>query len=124
VGEAPSVFSKNRDWLIKHDAVIEFFNEVLAIAQNRDWLHGETSVSTATLIQAWAEHKSFMRWDDSGRLQESQTQQRVASSSSTQPTVRFSAATSILLRPTAKFETGSCEEPLRCFIPRRNLCTA
>ena len=29
----PTVFTKNRERLIKHDAVIEFFNEVVAIAQ-------------------------------------------------------------------------------------------
>ena len=28
-----NMFSKNRERLIKHDAVIEFFNEVAAIAQ-------------------------------------------------------------------------------------------
>ncbi|AJG22585.1 Mobile element protein [Cupriavidus basilensis] len=37
----PTVFSKNRERLIRHDAVIEFFNEVLAIAQNKDWLSSE-----------------------------------------------------------------------------------
>lgn len=30
----PTVFTKNRERLVKHDAIIEFFNEVLAIAQN------------------------------------------------------------------------------------------
>ncbi|CAM3552409.1 transposase fragment (plasmid) [Cupriavidus taiwanensis LMG 19424] len=29
----PTVFTKNRARLIQHDAVIEFFNEVLALAQ-------------------------------------------------------------------------------------------
>lgn len=32
----PTVFTKNRERLIKHDAAIEFFNEVLAIAQNKN----------------------------------------------------------------------------------------
>ena len=61
----PSVFSKNRDRLIKHDAVIEFFNEVLAIAQKKDWLSGEHFSVDGTLIQAWAGHKSFVRKDGS-----------------------------------------------------------
>lgn len=60
----PSVFSKNRERLIKHDAVIEFFNEVLAIAQKKDWLSGEHFSVDGTLIKAWAGHKSFVRKDD------------------------------------------------------------
>jgi transposase len=31
----PTVFIRNRERLVKHDAVIEFFNEVLAIAQKK-----------------------------------------------------------------------------------------
>lgn len=60
----PTVFTKNRERLIKHDAVIEFFNEVLAIAQRKDWLSGEHFSVDGTLIQAWAGHKSFVRRDD------------------------------------------------------------
>jgi hypothetical protein len=59
----PSVFTKNRERLIKHDAVIEFFNEVLSIAQKKDWLSGEHFSVDGTLIQAWAGHKSFVRND-------------------------------------------------------------
>ncbi|CAG9187712.1 IS5 family transposase [Cupriavidus pinatubonensis] len=57
----PTVFTKNRERLIKHDAVIEFFNEVLAIAQKKNWLSGEHFSVDGTLIQAWAGHKSFVR---------------------------------------------------------------
>ena len=60
----PIVFTKNRERLIKHDAVIEFFNEVLAIAQQKAWLSGEHFSVDGTLIQAWAGHKSFVRRDD------------------------------------------------------------
>lgn len=63
----PTVFSKNRDRLIKHDAVIEFFNEVLAIAQKKDWLSSEHFSVDGTLIQAWAGHKSFVRKDGSDK---------------------------------------------------------
>lgn len=59
----PTVFTKNRERLIKHDAVIEFFNEVLAIAQKKSWLSGEHFSVDGTLIQAWAGHKSFVRKD-------------------------------------------------------------
>jgi hypothetical protein len=41
----PTVFSTNRERLIKHDAVIEFFNEVLAIAQKKDRLSGVTALA-------------------------------------------------------------------------------
>ncbi len=61
----PTVFTKNRERLIKHDAVIEFFNEVLAIAQKKNWLSGEHFSVDGTLIQAWAGHKSFVRKDGS-----------------------------------------------------------
>jgi transposase len=61
----PSVFSKNRERLIAHDAVIELFNEVLAIADKRGWLSGEHFSVDGTLIQAWAGHKSFVRRDGS-----------------------------------------------------------
>ena len=61
----PSVFSKNRERLIEHDAVIELFNEVLAIADQRGWLSGEHFSVDGTLIQAWAGHKSFVRRDGS-----------------------------------------------------------
>ena len=60
----PSVFTKNRERLIEHDAVIEFFNEVLKIADKKHWLSGEHFSVDGTLIQAWAGHKSFVRKDD------------------------------------------------------------
>ena len=37
----PTVFTKNRERLIAHDAVIELFNAVLAIAEKQNWLSGE-----------------------------------------------------------------------------------
>jgi transposase len=60
----PTVFTKNRERLIEHDAVIKFFNEVVAIAQQRDLLSGEHFSVDGTLIQAWAGHKSFVPRDD------------------------------------------------------------
>lgn len=55
----PTVFTKNRERLIRHDAVIELFNAVLAIAEQNQWLSGEHFSVDGTLIQAWAGHKSF-----------------------------------------------------------------
>jgi transposase len=61
----PTVFTKNRERLIKHDAVIELFNLVLQQAQAKDLLSGEHFSVDGTLIQAWAGHKSFVP-NDSG----------------------------------------------------------
>ena len=61
----PTVFTKNRERLIEHDAVIELFNEVLAIANKNEWLSGEHFSVDGTLIQAWAGHKSFQAKDGS-----------------------------------------------------------
>jgi transposase len=60
----PTVFSKNRERLIKHDAVIALFNLVLQQAQAKDLLSGEHFSVDGTLIQAWAGHKSFVPKDD------------------------------------------------------------
>ncbi|CAN0628038.1 protein of unknown function [Burkholderia multivorans] len=58
-----TVFTKNRERLIRHDAVIEFFNEVVALAEKKKLLSGEHFSVDGTLIQAWAGHKSFRRKD-------------------------------------------------------------
>lgn len=55
----PSVFSKNRERLIEHDAVIELFNQVLEMADEQELLSGEHFSVDGTLIDAWAGHKSF-----------------------------------------------------------------
>jgi len=62
----PTVFTKNRQRLIEHDAVVAFFNEVLAQAERRNWLSKEHFSVDGTLIQAWASHKSFMPKDEGG----------------------------------------------------------
>ena len=61
----PSVFSKNRERMIGHDAVIEFFNQIVQQAQEQQLLSGEHFSVDGTLIQAWAGHKSFVRKDGS-----------------------------------------------------------
>ena len=62
----PTVFTKNRQRLIEHDAVVAFFNEVLKQADKKKWLSKEHFSVDGTLIQAWAGHKSFVRKDDKG----------------------------------------------------------
>ena len=59
----PTVFSKNRERLIEHDAVIELFNQIVQQAQEQELLSGEHFSVDGTLIQAWAGHKSFVRKD-------------------------------------------------------------
>lgn len=61
----PTVFTKNRERLIEHDAVVAFFNEVVHTAKKKRWLSGEHFSVDGTLIQAWASHKSFVRKDGS-----------------------------------------------------------
>jgi transposase len=60
-----SVFSKNRDRLIEHDAVTELFNATVEMARNKGLLSGEHFSVDGTLIQAWASHKSMRRKDGS-----------------------------------------------------------
>jgi transposase len=64
-----SVFSKNRDRLIEHDAVTELLNATVQMAEQRGLLSGEHFSVDGTLIQAWASHKSLRRKDgsDDGR---------------------------------------------------------
>jgi transposase len=59
----PTVFTKNRERLIEHDAVVAFFIEVLKQADKKRWLSKEHFSVDGTLIQAWAGHKSFVRKD-------------------------------------------------------------
>lgn len=56
----PSVFTKNRERLIAHDAVIELFNHIVETADRKGWLSGEHFSVDGTLIQAWASHRSFV----------------------------------------------------------------
>lgn len=58
-----TVLTKNRERLIEHDAVVELFSEVLAIANQNNWLSSDHFSVDGTLIQAWAGHKSFVRKD-------------------------------------------------------------
>ena len=57
--------SKNRERMIGHDAVIEFFNQIVQQAQEQQLLSGEHFSVDGTLIQAWAGHKRFVRKDGS-----------------------------------------------------------
>lgn len=60
----PTVLRMNRERLTKHDAVITFFNEVVAISQERDLLSGENFSGDGTLTQALTGHRSHVAKDD------------------------------------------------------------
>ena len=60
-----SVFSKNRDRLIEHEAVDRFFEEVMALADKKGLLSKEHFSVDGTLVQAWASQKSVRRKDGS-----------------------------------------------------------
>ena len=88
----PTVFTKNRERLIAHDAVIEVFNAVLAIAEKQGWLSGEHFSVDGTLIQAWAGHKSFLRkdgGDDDGGNFKGQPRSNDTHASRTDPDARL-----------------------------------
>jgi transposase len=54
-----SVFSKNRDRLLKHDVTHEFFSEVVLAAKKNGLMSAEHFSVDGTLIEAWASLKSF-----------------------------------------------------------------
>jgi IS5 family transposase len=57
----PTVFTKNRERLLRGDIARAFFERVLAQAQGRQLLSGEHFTVDGTLIEAWAGLKSFKR---------------------------------------------------------------
>lgn len=59
----PTVFTKNRDRLLKHSIAQSFFDQVLKLAQPH--LSEEHFTVDGTLIEAWASQKSFRPKDGS-----------------------------------------------------------
>jgi len=57
----PTVFTKNRDRLLKHAVAACFFTRVLKLAE--PYLSDEHFTVDGTLIEAWASQKSFQRKD-------------------------------------------------------------
>src|SRR6202047_1895336 len=56
-----TVFTKNRDGLLKHSVAESFFQRVLKVAH--PYLSDEHFTVDGTLIEAWASQKSFQRKD-------------------------------------------------------------
>lgn len=59
------MFSKNRDRLLKFDAVTELFNATVETARKRGLLSGEHFSVDGTLIQVGASHESIRRKEGS-----------------------------------------------------------
>jgi transposase len=59
----PTVFSKNRERLLKGDIAEKFFAQVIEQARAHDLLSDEHFSVDGTLIEAWASQKSFQRKD-------------------------------------------------------------
>jgi transposase len=58
-----TVYSKNRERLLKGEVAEEFFKEVRGIAKQYDLLSDEHFTVDGTLIEAWAGQKSFKKKD-------------------------------------------------------------
>lgn len=58
-----TVFSKNRDSMLKHNVVTALFNQVVEMAAEKDLLSGEHFSVDGTLLKAWAGQKSIRRKD-------------------------------------------------------------
>ena len=56
-GGRASVFTKNRERLSEHDAIIGLFNRIVETADDMGWLSGEDFSVDGTLIQACASHR-------------------------------------------------------------------
>ena len=61
-----TVFTKNRERLLRAEVAQTLFAEVLAQARSRGLLSTEHFTVDGTLIEAWASHKSFKRKDRAG----------------------------------------------------------
>jgi len=58
-----TVFSKNRERLLKGEVAQAFFEQVLKLAHQQDLLSDEHFTVDGTLIEAWAGQKSFQKKD-------------------------------------------------------------
>jgi transposase len=60
----PTVFSKNRDRLLRSDIAASFFQAVLEEAKAHDLVSDEHFTVDGTLLEAWASLKSFKKAED------------------------------------------------------------
>ena len=62
-----TVFTKNRERLLKSEVADGFFDQVLQQARSRQLLSADHFTVDGTLMEAWAGHKSFQRKDGKGK---------------------------------------------------------
>jgi hypothetical protein len=62
-----TVFTKNRERLLKSEVADGFFEQVLKQARAQQLLSADHFTVDGTLIEAWAGHKSFQRKDGAGK---------------------------------------------------------
>jgi hypothetical protein len=62
-----TVFTKNRERLLKSEVADRFFEQVLQEARARQLLSADHFTVDGTLIEAWTGHKSFQRKDGKGK---------------------------------------------------------
>ena len=62
-----TTFTKNRDRLLDHEIVDQFFAAVVGQAKLRRYISSEHFSVDGTLLEAWASHKSFKPKDKPGR---------------------------------------------------------
>jgi len=79
-----TVFTKNRERLLKSKVADGFFEQVLKQARGRQLLSADHFTVDGTLIEAWAGHKSFQRKDGKG-----QPPDEGSSAGGSNPTVNF-----------------------------------
>jgi transposase len=63
-GFDPTVFTKNRERLLKHDVASKFFGAIVEQARAAGLMSDEHFTVDGTLIEAWASLKSFQRKDE------------------------------------------------------------
>jgi transposase len=61
-----TTFTKNRERLLTHEIADRFFTGVVTQAELRRYMSSEHFSVDATLLEAWASHKSFQPKDGSG----------------------------------------------------------
>jgi transposase len=60
----PTVFTKNRDRLLRGDVAAHFFAAVIEEARRRRWISDEHFTVDGSLLEAWASQKSFRLKDE------------------------------------------------------------
>lgn len=83
-----TVFTKNRERLLRSQVADGFFAQVLKQAKAHQLLSADHFTVDGTMIEAWAGHKSFQRKDGTGKPHQ-QSGKGAGNSAGSNPTVNF-----------------------------------